>query len=252
MPRPSERLRPTGRRTLPALVGVPDYWNRTRHGAVNLLFLAPFLAIYLLCWWFVGDGVETQAAASLRGLLQVLGHRGLFLLSLATSGVVAIVLLFRMRAAKADAVVFPGMIVEGLVYGFLLQAVAGALSRILPIGRWVLAAPFLGQLRNLGIAVGAGIFEELLFRGILCYAVFRALKDVVGADRFSAGTLAVVVAAFLFSAYHHWGASGEPWDAVRFTFRFHAGVVLGVIFLTRGLGIAAFAHGFYDVIVLLG
>ncbi len=237
---------------LPSLVAVPDYWNRTRHGAVNLLFLAPFLAIYLLCWWFVGDGVETQAAASLRGLLQVLGDRGLKILSLATCAAVAIMLLLRRRAATADAAVFPGMLVEGLAYGFLLQLVAGALSRVLPIGTWLLAAPFLPQLRNLGVAVGAGIFEELLFRGILCYALFRALKDVVGADRLSAGALAVGIAAYLFSAYHHWGAAGEPWDAVRFTFRFHAGVVLGVIFLTRGLGIAAFAHGFYDALVLLG
>lgn len=232
---------------------VHDYWSRTRHGAVNLLFLAPFLAIYLLCWWFVGDGVETQAAASLRGLLNVLGPRGLFVLSLVTCLVVCAVLLTRIRAAKADAVVFPGMLVEGLVYGFLLQIVAGALSRVLPVGKWALAGPaILGQARSLGVAVGAGIFEELLFRGILCYAVFRALKDVVGADRASAGALAVVIAAWLFSAYHHWGAAGEPWDARVFTFRFHAGVVLGVVFLTRGLGIAALAHGFYDAIVLLG
>lgn len=251
MPRPSKSPA-RSRRVLPALIAVPDYWNRTRHGAVNLLFLAPFLAIYLLCWWYVGEGVETQAAASLRGLLHVLGRKGLFYVSLATCFVVAIVLLARMRAARADAIVFPGMIVEGLAYGFLLQIVAGAMSRVLPVGKWMLAAPLFGQMRNLGVAVGAGIFEELLFRGVLCYALFRALKDVVGADRFSAGTLAVVIAAFLFSAYHHWGDAGEPWDARVFTFRFHAGVVLGVVFLTRGLGIAAFAHGFYDALVLLG
>lgn len=231
---------------------VPDYWSRTRHGAVNLLFLAPFLAIYLLCWWLVGEGVETQAAASLRGLLNVLGAKALFVVSLATCLVMCAVLLTRIRAARADAVVFPGMLVEGVVYGFLLKTVADALSRVLPIGKWVLAAPFLQQARNLGVAVGAGIFEELLFRGLLCYAVFRTFKDVVGADRVSAGALAVVIAAYLFSAYHHWGAAGEVWDARVFTFRFHAGVVLGVIFLTRGLGIAALAHGFYDAIVLLG
>jgi hypothetical protein len=28
-------------------------------------------------------------------------------------------------------------------------------------------------------------------------------------------------------------------------------VILGVVYLTRGLGIAAFAHGLYDAIVLL-
>jgi len=105
--------------------------------------------------------------------------------------------------------------------------------------------------RSLGIAIGAGIFEELLFRGVICYAAYRALRTVVGADRVSAGVVAVVLSAVLFSAYHHWGPGGEPWDAFRFTFRFHAGVLLGVVFLTRGLGIAAFAHGFYDALILL-
>jgi membrane protease YdiL (CAAX protease family) len=109
-----------------------------------------------------------------------------------------------------------------------------------------------GGARGIGIAVGAGIFEELLFRGLVCFGLFRVVRHVLGADRWSAGAVAVVVSAFLFSAYHHWGAGGEAWDAARFTFRFHAGVLLGVVFLTRGLGIAALAHGFYDALVLLG
>ena len=87
---------------------------------------------------------------------------------------------------------------------------------------------------------------------MLCFALFRTLRTVIGADRLSAGAIAVVASALLFAAYHHLGAGAEPWDAARFTFRFHAGVLLGVVFLTRGLGIAAFAHGFYDAIVLLG
>ena len=78
------------------------------------------------------------------------------------------------------------------------------------------------------------------------------LKDVLGADRWSAGIVAVLGSAAVFAAYHHWGPGGEAWDAARFTFRLHAGALLGVVFLTRGLGIAAFAHGFYDALVLVG
>ena len=63
---------------------------------------------------------------------------------------------------------------------------------------------------------------------------------------------AIVVSAWVFSGYHHWGVTGEPYVASVFAFRFWAGIGLGTIFLTRGLGIAAFAHGFYDVLVMLG
>lgn len=234
------------------------YVERTRHLSINLLFLMPWLLIYLLCWWSAGEGVETQAAASLRGLLRLLGPRGLFALTLCTCLALCAVVMSRLGSAREDVAVFPGMMIEGLLYGFLLEGTATVMTRLLPVGKWAgIGLAFhlpagMSEVRSLGIAVGAGIFEELLFRGGVCFGLYRALRSVLGADRWSAGTVAVVVSAFLFSAYHHWGPGGEPWDALRFTFRFHAGVVLGVIFLTRGLGIAAFAHGFYDALVLLG
>lgn len=239
--------------------GLPrfPYLDRTRHLTVNLVFLAPFLLIYILCWWSVGDAVETQAAASLRSLLRLFGPRGLFVLTLVACLTLCAVVLVRLRVARADAGVFPGMILEGLVYGFLLEQMAWMLTKVVPVGRWM-GIPLarlpagLTEVRALGIAVGAGIFEELLFRGLLCAGIHHAMRHVLGADRWSSGTVAVVVSALLFSAYHHWGPGGEPWSALHFTFRVHAGLLLGAVFMGRGLGIAAFAHGFYDALVLLG
>ena len=213
------------------------------------------MLVYLLCWWSAGDVVETEAARSIRVALRFLGARAMFVLTLVTALGLCAVVLARLRPARSDAAVFPLMLVEGVVYGFLLPEVALRLAGILPVGRWIGLFPAgesgMDLVRRLGVAVGAGIFEEAVFRGLICFALFRALRDVVGTDRWSAGVVSVVVSAYLFSAYHHWGAGGEPWDAARFAFRFHAGVVLGAIFLTRGLGIAAFAHGFYDALVLL-
>lgn len=242
------------RRASPPLPFPDDYLARTRGLSVNVIFLTPLLLAYLACWWWAGDGIETQAAASLRTLLRLLGRRGLFILTLCTCLALLAALLARMRSAKANAPVLPWMAVEGITYGLLLHVVASALSAVLPVGRWLglFRLPGGNEVRSLGIALGAGIFEELLFRGVLCFGVYRALRAVFGADRWSAGTVAVVLSALTFSAYHHWGLGGEPWDAVRFTFRFHAGALLGVVFLTRGLGVAALAHGFYDALVLLG
>ncbi len=232
-----------------------DYLERTRHLPINLLFLAPWFLVYLLCWWSAGDVVETEAARSIRSALRLLGRPALFVLTLCTALLLCGVVLTRLRAARADAGVFPLMIVEGVAYGFLLPEIATRLAGILPVGRWIGlfagGATGLDLVRRLGIAVGAGIFEEAVFRGVVCYGLFRALKDGLGADRWSAGVAAVVASAWLFSAYHHWGPGGEPWEAARFAYRFHAGLVLGTVFLTRGIGIAAFAHGFYDAMVLL-
>jgi membrane protease YdiL (CAAX protease family) len=245
------------RRLAPPETPAPARWpyvERTRHLGINLLFLAPWLLVYLLCWWLVGDAVETSAAESLRRGLRVLGTRGLLVVTICGCLGVCAWLIVRLRSATADAAVFPGMILEGLFYGWALGLVAEVLTAVLPVGRWIgLFGPaaLAADLRNFGMAIGAGIFEELVFRGLLCFGLFRVLRHVVGTDRWTAGVAAVVVSAAVFSAYHHWGVGGEPWDATRFAFRFHAGVVLGAIFLARGLGIAAFAHGFYDALVLV-
>jgi membrane protease YdiL (CAAX protease family) len=233
-----------------------EYAERTRHLPVNLLFLAPWLLVYLLCWWSAGDAVETAAAQSVRTALRLLGPRPLFYVTLATALALCGVVWMRLRRAREDADVFPFMILEGVVFGFALQVTAQAMAGAMPVGRWIglssgTSPSGLDLVRRLGIAVGAGIFEEAVFRGLVCYAVFRAFKDALGTDRYSAGAVAILVSSYLFAAYHHWGAGGEAWDAARFAFRFHAGAVLGIVFLTRGLGIAAFAHGFYDALVLL-
>jgi membrane protease YdiL (CAAX protease family) len=229
-----------------------DYAERTRALSVNVVFLAPWLLIYVLCWVSAGEGVETAASRSVTGLLRLLGPRALFVLTLVTALALCGLVLVRVRGRVGDARVFPLMLAEGVAFGFALMFLADLASRVLPVGRWVglfAAHGPVEDVRRLGVAVGAGIFEELLFRGLLCYGALRLLKDVVGADRWTSRIVAVVASAAVFSAYHHWGVGAEPWSAEAFTFRFHAGVLLGAVFLARGLGIAAFAHGFYDALV---
>lgn len=242
------------RRTRAPVTPPVDYLRRTRELPVNLLFLVPWVVLYECCLLASQSPVENAAAAWLRALYRALGPRTVLLVGLLISLGLLLAVLLRIREATRDRGVYGGMILEGLVYGTVLGAVASLLSAYLPMGRMVaLAAPMetlRDQTMNLGLAIGAGVFEELAFRGVLLTAVWLVLRHVVGADRLTAGGVAILLSAWVFSDYHHWGAGGEPFDARVFAFRFHAGIVLGTIFLTRGLGIAAFAHGFYDVIVM--
>ena len=242
-----------------------DYVGRTRALPVNLLFLMPWLLIYQLALVGTRSPVDNAAAAWVRALYYALGPRGSMLVTLAVAVGLGVVVLLRVRDATSDRGVFGGMLAEGLCYGALLGTVAGMLAARMPIARVapLAAGSGLGEpgavllgvqagVRDLGLAVGAGIFEELVFRGLLLGGLYALLRHAIGTDRFSAGVVAIVVSAYLFSDYHHWGVTGEPYDAHVFAFRFHAGLLLGGIFLFRGLGIAALAHGFYDVLVLLG
>lgn len=102
--------------------------------------------------------------------------------------------------------------------------------------------------------VGAGIYEELVFRLILICALMVLFQDLIGMNHKNAIVLAVLVSAALFSAHHHigWhdGQLGRiaPFAWPEFAFRTAAGVYFAGLFALRGFGITAGTHAFYDII----
>ncbi len=95
-------------------------------------------------------------------------------------------------------------------------------------------------------ALGAGIYEELVFRLFAIALLHFVLVDLIGLHRLTGAVLAVVSAAVLFSAYH-FTTPANPFDLARFLFFALAGCYLGVIYLTRGFGIVAAVHAFYNI-----
>ena len=98
--------------------------------------------------------------------------------------------------------------------------------------------------------MGAGIYEELLFRLMLlplAMGVFR----VTGFPLATAVVLSVISTSLLFSAAHYdWFlAAGEPFEATSFIFRTLAGAFFSGLFLWRGFGIAVGTHALYDIFV---
>jgi hypothetical protein len=73
---------------------------------------------------------------------------------------------------------------------------------------------------------------------------------LLGLARLTAGTLATIAGALLFSAFHYIGPFGEPLRLESFVFRALAGLSFSALYLTRGFGITAWTHALYDVAVL--
>ncbi|MBN1361354.1 MAG: CPBP family intramembrane metalloprotease [Sedimentisphaerales bacterium] len=124
-----------------------------------------------------------------------------------------------------------------------------------------LAAPLAGGgpqthslMANIVTGVGAGIYEELVFRLILICLLMVLLQDVIGASHRNAIILSVLISAALFSAHHHIiymdGHLGQssPFRWTEFGFRTLAGVYFAGLFAIRGFGITAGTHAFYDII----
>jgi membrane protease YdiL (CAAX protease family) len=100
---------------------------------------------------------------------------------------------------------------------------------------------------KLALGIGAGIYEEMVFRLVLI-----SLIVMVGVDLLKLGTVpvafaAVVLSSLVFAAHHHPPIGTEPFSLTPFLFRATAGVYLAIIFWYRGYGPAAGCHAAYNV-----
>ncbi len=103
---------------------------------------------------------------------------------------------------------------------------------------------------SLAMALGAGVYEEVLFRLVGMALVHIAVVDVGGLSDMTGKVVGVIVTSILFAGYHDvMGPAGIDW--ARATYFFAAGVYFGVVYLVRGLGICVGVHALYDVVVLL-
>jgi len=102
---------------------------------------------------------------------------------------------------------------------------------------------------QLMLSLGAGVYEELVFRAFLFAGSAYALEKLLNWNRPVSLLIVAVTSSFLFSMAHYMGR--ESYTFYSALFRFLAGLVLCVIYRLRGLGIAAWSHALYDILVVL-
>lgn len=104
--------------------------------------------------------------------------------------------------------------------------------------------------------IGAGIYEELIFRLVLICILMMLFQDFFKLNRTTAIVVSILISAALFSAHHHidflnWQPTRELFDISKFVFRTLAGVYFACLFAARGFGITAGTHAFYDIIAVV-
>ena len=104
--------------------------------------------------------------------------------------------------------------------------------------------------------IGAGIYEELIFRLVLICILMMIFQDFLKFNRTSAIVASILISAAMFSAHHHidflnWLPTREPFNMAKFVFRTLAGVYFACLFAARGFGITAGTHAFYDIMAVV-
>lgn len=234
-----------------------DYLRRSRSPRYSVLFALPLLVAYeglsALLTHSAVAGVRNGADVLLKSLFVALGGRdGLVVFGLVLVGGAAWLVLRDLRRSgeRLYPSVFAWMLVESGVYASVFGFVVGWLTTLLLEGPRRLAvggAAALDLHTQLVVSLGAGIYEELLFRVVLVGALMWGSRRLLGAGTGLAATISVTVSALIFSSFHYVGALGDTFTVASFTFRALAGVVFSILYVTRGFGITAWTHALYDL-----
>lgn len=102
---------------------------------------------------------------------------------------------------------------------------------------------------GLVLSIGAGIYEELLFRLAAIALLHMLLADVLALPRTYSAAGAVLLSSLAFAFYHFTDAN--PFDLGKCLFYTAAGIYFAGIYLLRGFGIVAGTHAFYDVMLVV-
>ncbi len=244
-----------------------SYWYATRAPRYSLLFALPLLIAYellaLSLSYVALAGVRNGADVLLKSLFVSFGGRdGLLVFGALLVGTGAVLVVRDLRQGEPfEGRVFLLMAAESIAHALAFGIIAGTLTGVL-LPHLDVALPVLGagsqETTGMGLAtqlmisLGAGIYEELLFRVLLVGALAWLGRSVLRWGAGASGVFATVIGALIFSGFHYVGPYGDPLELPSFTFRALAGLVFSAMYLARGFGITAWTHAMYDVWLMVG
>ena len=236
------------------------YWRTARQPRYSLSFALPLLAAYEALAFLLSGlqmaGVRNGADVLLKSLFVGFGGRhGLAVFGvLLVGGGVAVVWRDVRRSGRIQPRYFLIMAGEAVLYALTFGLVAGTLTGLLlasaaPSGD---VAAGMNLPVQLMISLGAGIYEELLFRVLLVSGLAIIARRLLGWSAARASLVAVVLGALIFSAFHYVGPYGDRLTLGSFTYRAIAGLLFSGLYVLRGFGITAWTHALYDVSLAVG
>lgn len=227
----------------------PVYSKDIHRPVSSLAFLLPLVIVYEFGTWWVSpdpaaaDESRVIAFRILNRFLALFGATEVYLPGLALLAILA-----AWHVATSDTWRFRRrtiglMTLESLLLAIPLVVWSNIIGSLLSAGGGEHTV-----LDDLLLSVGAGIYEELLFRlmliSLLCIVLINLAKVPEGPAIF----VIVLISAATFSLYHYLGQ--EPFAWSMFFFRAFAGGYLAGIFILRGFGITVGCHVMYNVLAI--
>jgi len=228
------------------------YLEASERPGTSLIFLAPLILLYEL---YAAGVIAVGSPGALRAdlhitaflliesLFRLLGAAGRHLPAIALVGMLLAAHIARQDRWRFHPGTLFGMAIESIGWAIPLLVLGWVAARHVPMAAGADAN------RLAVLCVGAGLYEEMVFRLILVTALSLVLRDLMGVPRNPALVVVLLTSGLLFALYHYL-SPGEDFRLRTCVFRTAAGAYFGALFMVRGFGITAACHATYDLIVV--
>ena len=231
-----------------------NYWEETQTPFSSLVFLLPILILYEVGVITLGgahaDLYRNGADYWMRDWLAFAGWTQRLILPCLVISLLFIWHLNTNNAWNVHWITFQGMIGESIIYALglmLLDRLLHIVISALPVAT-IPALSFQQQMPSIVAFLGAGIYEEFLFRLCLLPVLFGLFR-AGGMTRGASIACSILISSLFFSLAHYIGRAGDPFEISSFLFRTVAGIFFSVLFFFRGFGITVGTHASYNLLV---
>ena len=226
---------------------IKDYFNKSSSPLYSFIITLPiFLTYELGIFWMRNiefNYIQNGADVLIEQAILRLGFDVIYVSSIIFLFVLLIIIYYQKHHFNSLSISRPylgAMFLESIVYAIILFFLMGNL--------YLMDVSTNDLYCNIILSLGAGIYEELIFRVLLIYIFYQSIKFLFRLSKFSTNFYAVIFSAILFSSFHFIGA--ESFNQEAFAVRFIAGIFLAFLYVQRGFGITAITHSFYDIFVI--
>jgi len=227
------------------------YFQRSKNLANSFVFILPLLVLYELGIALQSSNIKNTADIIIKTPLSLFGKNGSFIFNLLVIIFLLISIFYLEKERSFQIFIFFPMFIESLVYALCIGYILGFLVYKI-LFPYVLAAPLaMHAWTSVLLSVGAGVYEEIVFRLLLISALYYICIHVLKTSRPFSAMISIALGALIFASMHYIGDTGNKFTYMNFTFRLLSGIILSTIFMFRGLGIAVYTHTIYDVFVVL-
>ncbi len=226
-----------------------DYLTRSRSLSKSFLFILPLLVFYEIGILLYGSETKNTADVIIKKPFEIFGDNATLAFNSLIITVAFCSIFYIEKKNRFNCGIFIPMFLESLIYAFFLgYVILFFVHGYLPFD--ITNSYIQNFIKGLIISLGAGVYEEILFRLLLLSALYLVFVKVLRINAIIGSLCSILICASIFSIMHYIGSTGDTFTISSFLFRLTAGIVLSAIFVFRGLGIAVYTHAIYDVLVI--